>query len=233
MTEYHPSEDELIEYAAGNVDWAVGICISAHLHFCPECKARLAELTALGASCLESVASAEVGKHSLLNTMAKIRQREEASTKSNQTDDTSATKPVMGRLSDVDEVTNLPSVVKKALVASGEVKWASLSRSLKVAQVTSGQNKYEVCLHRIKKGGKVAKHDHRGKEITVVLEGSFSDEVGTYNPGDYIVKMPGDTHRPTAALNKDCLCLSIAEAPVKLSGVLGMLANPFLKIQPR
>ena len=94
-----------------------------------------------------------------------------------------------------------------------------------------GEKDYEVALHRIDAGGKAPEHDHRGREITVVLTGSFSDEDGVYQPGDFLVREPGDTHRPFAARNEDCICLSVLEAPIKLTGIKRIL-NPFLSFTP-
>ena len=94
-----------------------------------------------------------------------------------------------------------------------------------------GERRYELALHKIDAGGKVPDHDHRGQEITVVLKGSFSDEDGVYQPGDFLVREPGESHRPMAAQNDDCICLSVLEAPIKLKGLKSLL-NPFLSFSP-
>ncbi|RYZ78888.1 MAG: transcriptional regulator, partial [Moraxellaceae bacterium] len=98
--------------------------------------------------------------------------------------------------------------------------------------LVTGQNQYEVAFQRITSGGKVIEHDHRGLEVTLVLHGSFSDEGGVYNEGDFLVRNPGDVHRPTATQNQDCLCLSVTEAPVSVTGFFGKFINPFLTIKP-
>jgi len=224
---YHPSENDLIEYAAGGVDWAVGICISTHLHYCTACRLKLNELNALGGHCMESAPAAALSNASLMNTMAKIKAAKSERGVGESQLITSNSE------SHGSTYNNLPNVLKKIIANPKSIKWSRVTPSLKAANLVTEQNKFEVCLHKIKKGGKVAEHDHRGLEVTVVLEGSFSDEKGTYNPGDYIIKKPGDTHRPTAALNKDCLCLSIVEAPVKLTGLLGAVVNPFLSVNPQ
>lgn len=87
--------------------------------------------------------------------------------------------------------------------------------------------------HHIRAGGKVLAHGHAGSEITVVLHGSFSDQDGRYAQGDFLVRGPGDEHRPVAAADSDCLCLAVLDAPIRLGGLLGRLANPFLRIHPR
>ena len=107
------------------------------------------------------------------------------------------------------------------------------SPSLREAKLETGQNKSEVSLYKIRRGGSAAEHNHKGREVTLVLEGAFSDSEGTYNVGDYVVREAGEIHRPIATQDKDCLCLSVLDAPLKLTGMMGALVNPFLSFQPR
>ena len=128
----------------------------------------------------------------------------------------------------------LPSCLS-SLLPAGDTKqldWKRLSTSLKVARLPAGDPKREIALHKIKPGGSVANHDHRGREVTVVLTGSFSDQNGLYLPGDFLVKEPGEAHRPMASEDTECICLSVMDAPVKFTGVVSRLINPFLRIKP-
>ena len=51
------------------------------------------------------------------------------------------------------------------------------------------------------------------------------------NPGDFIVREPGDVHRPRATQQAECICLSVLEAPIQLTGIKKVL-NPFLRFSP-
>jgi putative transcriptional regulator len=229
MAVYHPSEVELTEYSAGTLPWALSIAMAAHIHFCPQCKARVNELNALGAQLMDGSSasdnpSSQLAPDCLSKTLSRIRQA-------------GADEQVQPSDSVPSKTSNsvfdgLPKAIKKIIGNPKELSWSFVSPSLRAARLSAGQKDYEVSLHRIKKGGSVAEHDHRGLEVVVVLDGSFSDENGTYKPGDYLVKNPGDCHRPTATMDRDCLCLSIVEAPVSLTGLLGKFVNPFLKINP-
>ncbi len=112
------------------------------------------------------------------------------------------------------------------------LEWKKLSTSLSVARLGIGDTEREVALHKIKAGGGVANHDHKGREVTVVLTGSFSDQNGLYLPGDFLVKEPGEEHRPMASEDGECICLSVLEAPVKFTGPITRMINPFLRIYP-
>ncbi len=111
------------------------------------------------------------------------------------------------------------------------LNWKRFGKNLSIADIEKVDDKREVALQRLEPGAAVAHHDHRGREITVVLTGSFSDRNGQYYPGDFIVKEPGEQHRPTASENTSCVCLSVTEAPVKFTGRLTRLLNPVLAMR--
>lgn len=219
MANFHPSENDLLEFSAGNLDWALSICISAHLQLCPACKNKVAQFNSIGGSVLSQAKPVQVADGSLNNVLARIRT-------------TPHEEPAAAIARQHECARALPSVVQKLLPKDRPLKWSFVSPSLRAARLETGQDKYEISFHRIKRGGKVAEHGHRGLEVTMVLEGSFSDANGNYVVGDYIVKQPGETHRPMASQDQDCLCLSVVEAPVKVTGLLGKVINPFLSIHP-
>lgn len=224
MVKHHPSDNMLVEFSAGTLDWALSIVVSAHLQFCPRCKKQIAECNSVGGSMLESSKHAEVSSESFEKLMARIKATPDVE-KQRSGD--------YGRGASRSEISGLPRVVQKLLPKDKALKWRHVSPSLKEAVLEAGQSDYEICFHKIKKGGRVAEHGHRGMEATLVLEGSFSDAEGNYAQGDFILKEPGEVHRPMAAQDQDCLCLSVAAAPVKVTGFMGKLVNPFLSINPR
>ncbi|MFL0811584.1 MAG: ChrR family anti-sigma-E factor [Agarilytica sp.] len=227
MANFHPSENELLEYSAGNLDWALSIVVSAHMQMCPQCKQKCIQLNALGASIMNNTKPVAVETSSFDNVMAKIKQQTAlGSTPEKPEQNINANKGA-------SRTQHLPDVVSKLLPDNEKLHWKFVSPALREAQLVTGQDKYEVSFHKIKRGGKVAEHDHGGLEVTLVLEGSFSDANGNYVAGDYIVKQPGEVHRPIAAQDQDCLCFTVVEAPVKVTGIIGKIVNPFLSISPR
>ena len=74
-------------------------------------------------------------------------------------------------------------------------------------------------------------HRHQGDEITVLLKGSFSDQEGKYVVGDFIVRTKGETHRPVASQDQDCLCLAALDAPIVMSNWLVRLGLRLLNRQ--
>lgn len=225
MIQHHPDDNLLAEYSAGSIPWALSLGVATHLHFCSECKARVANMNQIGAAMMSQCRPHAVEVDAFSQLMAKIRQAGPG--------EGGAEREPQAPVRHKDHMlNNLPKVVAKLMPKDKPLRWRYMSPHLKMARLKTGQDKYEVGFHRISVGGKVAEHGHRGLEVTIVLKGSFSDGDGVYSPGDFLVRQSGEVHRPTAAQNEDCLCLSIVEAPVQLTGLLGRLINPFLSIRP-
>jgi putative transcriptional regulator len=214
---HHPDPEMLVEFSAGTLDTALSICVSAHLHYCESCRAEVARLNEIGSHLLESSEPAEIDDQLFDKVMHKIDSAESVPVKT-ETD---------------KNMPNYPSHIKKLISSAKSTPvWKRLTSSMDVAKLITGQNKFEVALHRICAGGSVPKHDHKGTEYTVVLKGSFSDEQSVYTEGDFLVRNPGDIHQPMGAKNGECICLSALEAPIKLDNPLGFLFRPWLKINP-
>lgn len=214
MISHHPDTNLLVEFANGSCDWALGILISTHLEHCRHCRNQVQQLEQLGAALLTAGPQVNVEDACLEKLWRRI---EEAPQTANKTE---PPKPV---------TEGLPPLVQR-LQPNG--RWQKISKSLKQLRLKTGQDKYEVALQSIKSGGQVSRHDHRGMEYTVVLQGSFSDADGIYITGDFVQRQPGQAHKPTASQNEDCLCLTAVEQPVRLTHWLGRLVNPFLRIHP-
>jgi quercetin dioxygenase-like cupin family protein len=52
----------------------------------------------------------------------------------------------------------------------------------------------QTILMKVEPGAYAAPHSHDQVEHVYILEGSFSDEYGTYHAGDYLVRTPGSDH---------------------------------------
>lgn len=233
--QHHPDKNLLVEFAAGTLAPAQAIAISAHLHYCVRCRNEVATLEAVGGALL-SITPEQTPKNTDATPMPSF---DDLMTRIDEQDKTTTTvKNNSASLNASNEATQahpalhqkLPRAVSKML-RNKPIQWKRVTAELKSSSLTAGQDQYAVSLQKIAAGGKVPEHDHRGSEMTVVLKGSFSDEDNAYQLGDFLLKNPGDIHRPMSASNEDCLCLAVEEAPVKLTGLLTRLLNPFLRIR--
>ena len=216
----HPDADMLVEYSSGGLSPAMCVSISTHLHFCDDCRLQLTQLDEIGGSLLEDVPEEALRGVTFESLLLQLEELQLEAPEAIET------------VSVATELKSLPSMVQKLLPPEG-AKWSFLSPSLQVAKIPVGESKYELALHKIKAGGKTPSHDHRGLEVTVVVQGSFSDEDGVYNPGDFLVRQPGDVHKPIASQNELCICVSVVEAPIRLVGPISRVLNPFFSFNPQ
>ena len=221
MISRHPDPQWLVEYSTGTLATAQAIAVSTHLQFCETCRSAASSLDQLGGELLDSLQPVPVSA-GLLDTI--IHCIDEGA----HADAEATPEPPVDSLDSI--ASSLPDNVRR-LLPPGDLDWGFLSPSLRLATISVGEDRFELALHRIKAGGKAPHHDHRGEEVTVVLTGCFSDEDGLYQPGDFIVRNPGDSHRPMAAQNAECICLSVLAAPISLRGAWSIL-NPFLQFNP-
>jgi len=219
MINRHPESDLLVEYVSGSLSVAPCISVTTHLQYCKQCSDSVESLGEIGGELLTTAEAVPVSDglfDRIIENLDSLAEKD----------------PSDGLLRQCSDAisTQLPEFVQR-LLPDEKLDWRRLSPSVKVAPISVGEEVYELALHRIDAGGKAPEHNHLGQEITVVLTGSFSDEDGVYQAGDFLVRQPGDTHRPFAARNQECICLSVLEAPIRLTGIKRVL-NPFLSFTP-
>ncbi|MFV8783721.1 ChrR family anti-sigma-E factor [Microbulbifer sp. SA54] len=225
--EYHPEADMLLEYSAGNLAWAQSLAVSTHIQLCPHCRQQHQQLNRVGGNLLDQCAPQPVANSALQRLMDRIETSEDP----DQSEEPAKPVQPARRIGNDPALADLPQVIHKVVKRNLPLKWRRVSPALTMTRLKTAQDKYEVAFHRICRGGRIAEHDHRGEEIIVVLHGSFSDADGVYKQGDFLVRRPGEVHRPIATEDQECLCLSVVEAPVAVTGVLGWLVNPFLSFR--
>lgn len=80
----------------------------------------------------------------------------------------------------------------------------------------------------IKAGRKMPSHTHEGAELTLVLDGAFSDANGRYERGDIALADENVDHRPVAEAGRACICFAVTDAPLRLTGSFGQMFSDFL-----
>lgn len=225
MTHHHPDSQWLIEYAAGTLSESQALCVTTHLSYCEYCSNEIGRLNDIGATVFENQpASAPVDPALFGNIMSRI----------NDTPVQTVDQQMLRRAHAVakSRIENIPSAIDK-LIPGGmnALSWKKMGKHIRIANLERLDEQRDVSLHKLLPGGTVAEHDHKGQEITVVLSGSFSDQDGVYRAGDFIVRQPGETHRPMVTDDEECICLSVCDAPVKFTGMLTRLLNPLVAYQ--
>ncbi len=69
-------------------------------------------------------------------------------------------------------------------------------------------------------------HTHKGTELQLILKGSFTDEYGTYQPGDLVMLDATHQHTPQTP-DEDCLILAVLDGPLHFTSGISRLLNQF------
>jgi putative transcriptional regulator len=218
MTKYHPDTRFISDFAAGSLPLSQALCVSAHLHYCDECKQKVEQLTDLGSVLFDKISPVNLEQDfsSLMERIdsmpeSNIQITNEAITSSNKT-------------------TSLPAALTKITNNDlDSLDWQGIGKNFRYSELDIGDPLRETSLLNIKAGGNVPRHRHKGDEITVVLKGSFSDQDDHYQVGDFIVRTNGEIHTPVAAQDEDCLCLSTLEEPIQMTSWIYRLLMPLFK----
>jgi len=214
---HHPDDSTLVAYAAGAVTEGISLVVAAHLELCPQCRARVRDATDLGGVLLAGLDPAPVGEGALAAALARIEADIEGE----------PAPPHTPRAVD-----GLPATLVPWLPAGlDRVPWRALVpgiRHFRFPGVDSGGG--TVRLLAIAPGTALPHHGHGGTELTLVLRGSFADEIGRFAPGDLADLDPSIQHQPVADTDTPCICLIATDARLRFSGVVGRLFQPLVGI---
>jgi len=214
MASFHPDIELLTEHAAGALALAQSACVSLHIDRCDHCRRTFGQLTELGAALLENLEPVAVGDSELDAVLARLDEE---------------TPLEYDRKTRTREGT--PAILQRLMQGDfSDLNWKSMGSTLRISYLNTGDPRHEFALYHIRAGGRIPEHTHRGGEMTLVLEGGFSDAEGSYDEGDFIYRGPDDVHAPTALQSEDCICLAVIDAPLKFTDWRFRWLNPFLKL---
>ncbi|MCB1731460.1 MAG: ChrR family anti-sigma-E factor [Halieaceae bacterium] len=217
MAKFHPELDLLTEHAAGNLPLAQAACVSAHMNYCEQCRRTSGQLQALGSVLFGNLQGVPVGEAQLDAVLARLDDEPPLSY-------ANARRETAGRT---------PAILQRLMSGDfSDLAWKKITSSLSISYLKTGDPNYEFALYHIKAGGRIPEHTHRGSEMTLVLEGGFSDADGSYHQGDFLLREPSDVHAPTAVQSEDCICLAVLDAPLKFTSWKYRWMNPFLQLRP-
>lgn len=206
---HHIPDSVLAAYAAGNLPHAYSVVVASHVSLCQQCQVALAAHQVVGGAVLEATDSVAVSGSLKSNILAQL-------------DDSFIPEPVYDR-SGV-----YPGPVMAALKGKPP-KWKSLGMGVRQSILSSDENG-SVRLLFIPPGQAVPDHSHNGLELTLVLQGSFSDEGGRFGVGDVEVANEDVEHTPIADAGDPCICLAATDAPLRFNAFVPRLLQPLFRI---
>ena len=205
---HHISDSLLDAYRAGTLSHAFAMVVASHLSLCDKCRAAHESGDMIGGLLLErseGVALTEGARERMLAAL----------------DAPPPPPPV--RASGV-----FPAPVVEALEGKPP-RWRTLGGGIR-QQILSADSTGSVRLLYIPPGRSVPEHGHRGLELTLVLQGSFSDREGAFRRGDVEMAHDEIDHQPVAGEGEPCICLAATDAPLRFHTMVPRLLQPIFRI---
>jgi putative transcriptional regulator len=109
-------------------------------------------------------------------------------------------------------------------------KWRRLPAGFRALRIPFSDPSSRVWIMKAPEGRGPFPHSHIRDEWTVVLEGGFTDETGTYNAGDFAHAGPGEAHTVIAEPGEGCVCVLLVRARPVYTTWAGKLLSPFIGV---
>jgi len=219
--QHHLSDELLSSYAAGTLAEGWSIAVATHLALCPACRSRLKHFEHIGGELLETVTPQEIKLGSWDDLKSRIADQPKTSPRPMR----------QQRGSSVAAPAILPEPLRSYVGGDlPDLKWKALGRGAYQVPIAINDGETNVRLLKIPAGKPVPEHGHGGRELTLVLCGSFEDEKGIFARGDIEEADSDLVHQPIASRGGDCICLAVTDAPLKFQGWLMRMVQPLIGI---
>lgn len=207
---HHADPATLMSYAAGSLPEPLAAVIACHLAMCPGCRAEVRRLERVGAILLERMPASPVriappSRAVLASMEAELE----------------PTAPVARG----DVPAPLARMVGPRLDG---IAWKRLGVGVwhLPLPLSEGQ-RGDLRLLKVAPGQVMPEHGHGGAELTLLLHGSYRDEIGVFRAGD-IADLDEDVeHQPVADPVEGCICLIASVEKARFKGLVARMIQPF------
>jgi putative transcriptional regulator len=222
-------EEFLLDYAAGASSPCMSLLVATHLALSPAGRELHALLEAVGGAMLESLRGERVEEVSAASVLRAADRSAEAAPQSAMADDRARLAPA-GVAAQVGF--RLPAPLQGyagELAAPGS--WQRLGPRAKAVRLSVSSPQEVAHLLWARAGTRIAEHEHRGREIALVLKGAFWDGGDCFGRGEIAVHGGGDRHAPLIDPAEDCVCLAVTDpGAIHFTGPFGWLLDRWFRL---
>ena len=212
------SEILLMEYAAGVLDDTCSLLVASYITLSPKARRYVRYCESLGGKLMEKDCAPVAMERSSLHA---VLDRLETMCPENA--------PPPSKMPDLWAQYRLPAPLASYLRDHHQNgKWHYFSPGFHYYRLGNCAGKNDMTLVRLAPGARIARHTHRGTELTLILEGGYEDEYGRYQAGELIITDETITHQPVAT-PEGCLSITVSNAPPRYTGALYSLLNLFTR----
>jgi putative transcriptional regulator len=236
MANYHPADELLMQFAAGQLTNALGIQAACHLESCKQCRSKVRLYEQVGGDLIDISAPAKLEPDAKSRLLKNLQARKNTESKLGANLENISKKEIRSSLETLysDQLANANQRLPKPLHRFvpdfyDNLPWTGFSKNIQSYDLPFSDEKYTARFYKIAAGKELPQHTHNGNEFTLVMAGSFSDLSGDYHPGDFILADTSTHHQPKAHEKEDCICFAVMDAPLKMTGFFGRMLNPFIK----
>jgi putative transcriptional regulator len=225
---HHLSEVTLGAYVAGSLSESMSLVTASHISSCPICFERQNRMEELGGAYLHSSEPDVMSDGALDKVMMKLEEQVIKPTLDIDSKDVSARTSTNSLLTN-ENISTIPQPLQNYVPDNlDDIKWKSLAPGIKHFAIPDLQTDGgSLFMLNIAPGIKIPEHGHKGIELTQVLKGSFSDDVGHFSIGDIVDLDDEVEHQPVIGANENCVCLIASQAPLRFTGLVPRLVHYF------
>ena len=226
---HHPADDTLESFARRELSTGMSVIVAAHVEMCAHCRARVAEYEAremreweaASATIQETSQADGINFGDMIERIVKLpRQLDEPAAEV-------AAMPAAASRDSFDRDLPLPRALRKA---AAELRWTRLTEGIHQAIAPIDPETRCEFIY-MAAGAATPAHSHYGREHTLVLQGRFHDEFGSYSNGDFLSRDASHEHQPTSEAG--CLSFAVLDQPLRFTRGLPRLFNPINRLRFR
>lgn len=221
----------MMDYACGALDEGLALIMASYISLSLSAQAQLRYLESIGGTLLCQDCEPEPMKEdSLANVLERLDDM-----LANPAETIGATEAELNDIcAKIDGLPcGLPAPIARHIAAKMPQTpcWAERVKGIEIIDVPlDGACRDHLQIMKIAPAAATPEHSHRGIEITLVLDGAFSDHTGSYGAGTLLVIHDGQSrHKPVACENQGCVCIVAGDAPLRFTQRWWRLLNPFMR----